>query len=148
MATAMPLRHRTGRSRPLECFYSLNYYSFKVVDFDLVVKVQGERTFAREDRVRNGSLELARSFSDGKRPHQASMSPGQKRRLIEDHSAGLARSPKSVPCPPMEGAGEDSPVLCPEPKSHKSGFGDSGAGPDGSGAAGVMAATGIGSGAK
>ena len=48
----------------------------------------------------------------------------------------------------MEGAGEDSPVLCPEPKSHKSGFGDSGAGPDGSGAAGVMAATGMGSGAK
>src|ERR1700735_1129039 len=74
--------------------------------------------------------------------------PGQKRRLVEDHSAGLARSPKSVPCPPMEGAGEDSPVLCPETKSHKRGFGDSGAGPEGSGLAGVMAATEIASGAK
>ena len=39
-------------------------------------------------------------------------------------------------------------MLCPEPKSHKSGFGDSGAGPEGSGVAGVMAAAGMASAAK
>jgi hypothetical protein len=48
----------------------------------------------------------------------------------------------------MEGAGEDSPLPCPEPKGHKSGFGDNGAGPTGRGVAGVMTATGMASGAK